>query len=289
MKFIIVDSETYAAQFLIDEKKSWCRENGVPFFKVDICDEKSIEELVIWYNIDTIVNFAAESHVDNSIASPGVFYQTNVIGTKTLLEISRKRNIRFHQVGTDEVYGETRPDFWTENLVKSPELAPIRPSSPYSASKAAADLAVLAWHRTYGLNVTVSRCTNNFGRWQHPEKLIGTVVSKALRNEKIPVYGDGKQKRHWVHVDEHNRAILRILEHGESGRIYNISPPRENWIENIVLIRSILRTLGKPESLIDHISDRLGHDVTYFLKGNGISESRRIWSDDMDDTVLWFR
>lgn len=137
--------------------------------------------------------------------------------------------------------------------------------------------------------MTVSRCTNNFGPWQHPEKLIGTVVSRALRNEKIPVYGNGRQKRHWIHVDEHNNAIMRILEEGEPGRVYNVSPPHENWIENVTLIRSILKTLGKPETLIEHITDRLGHDVTYFLKGNGISESHRVWSDDMDDTVLWFK
>lgn len=291
VRLVVVDKETYAAQFMLGEKKRWCQENGVPCVRCDICDQAGIEAVVKEHDVDTIVNFAAESHVDNSISGPEVFFRTNVLGTEQLLEVAARHGLRFHQVGTDEVYGETTPEFWAENeeFAGSPELAPLRPSSPYSSSKAAADLAVLAWCRTYGLRATVSRCTNNFGPWQHPEKLIGTVVSKAVAGEGIPVYGDGMQRRHWIHVDEHNRAIMRILERDAAGHVYNISPPAGNWVANVELVKSILSELGVPESRIQHVKDRPGHDVTYFLASEGISRSDRPWTADMPATVEWMK
>ena len=173
---------------MINEKHQWCQDNNVGCFKCNICDEFAVDALVKQYNIDTIVNFAAESHVDNSIKNPNIFFETNIIGTQHLLNIARKYNLRFHQISTDEVYGETSPDSW---LNYSSIQIPIKPSSPYSSSKASADLIALSYYRTYGTNVTVSRCSNNFGKYQHSEKLIGTVISKALKNEKIPIYGKG--------------------------------------------------------------------------------------------------
>jgi len=249
--YFIVDIETYAANFKLTEKHEWLKANNVAYFKCDICDEFSIEVLVKQYSIDTIVHFAAESHVDNSITGPDVFFQTNVIGTTKLLNVAKRNNLRIHVIGTDEVYGETTPNDWFVDTYGGAELIdakdkPLVPSSPYSSSKASADMIALSYHRTFGTKVTVSRCTNNFGPWQHPEKLIGTVINKALKDQHIPVYGKGNQKRHWIYVDEHNKKIMEILEKGLLGRIYNIAPSESNWITNITLIKFILKTLNKP-------------------------------------------
>lgn len=291
--YFILDKETYAAQFMIEEKHEWLSKNNIPFFKCDICDEFSIEALVKQYAIDTIVNFAAESHVDNSISGPDIFFKTNVIGVSTLLEIVRKNNLRFHQIGTDEVYGETTPDDWDYvngyDTIQYPEYKSLIPSSPYSSSKASADIIALSYYKTFGTKVTVSRCTNNFGKYQHCEKLIGTVISKALKNEKIPVYGKGNQKRHWIYVDEHNRSIMDILEKGKIGRIYNIAPPKENWITNMTLIKFILKILNKPYDLIEHITDRLGHDTSYFLYGSEFCQRNKKWKEDMKETIEWYK
>jgi dTDP-glucose 4,6-dehydratase len=292
--YFVIDVETYAAQFKINEKKKWFEDNNINYFKCNICDEFSINSLITQYKIDTIINFAAESHVDNSISGPNVFFQTNIIGTTILLNLAKQHNLRFHQIGTDEVYGETIPDFWeydgfNVDYINYPEFIPLVPSSPYSSSKASADMIALSYYKTFGTKVTVSRCTNNFGKYQHPEKLIGTVISKALKNEKIPVYGKGYQRRHWIYVDEHNRAVMNILEKGKIGKIYNIAPPKENWLTNMKLIRFILKTLNKSNDLIEHVTDRLGHDTSYFLHGTDFCQCDKNWKEDMKDTVEWYK
>ena len=293
--YFIIDKETYAASFKLDEKHQWLKDNNIPLFKCDICDEFSVEAIIKQHNIDTIVNFAAESHVDNSISGPDIFFQTNIIGTTKLLNLAKKQTLHFHQIGTDEVYGETQPCDWVEEdqekleCVEHPELKPLVPSSPYSSSKAAADMIAFSYHKTFGTKVTVSRCTNNFGPYQHQEKLIGTTISKALKDQKIPVYGQGFQRRHWIHVDEHNQMIMKILEQGEIGKIYNIAPHEKNWIENIELIKFILEKLGKPESLVEHITDRLGHDTSYFLYGTDFCQSTQDWKEDMIKTIEWYK
>ena len=166
----------------------------------------------------------------------------------------------------------------------------LLPSSPYSASKAAADLAALSYNRTFGLNVTVSRCSNNFGPWQHPEKLIGTVISNLIAGRLVPIYGDGTQRRHWIYVDEHNDAIMDILERGESGKIYNISPPGQNWITNIQLTRFIIERFGKnPDEVIKFVKDRPGHDVSYFMTGTDFCRKYVFWENDMIKTIDWYK
>ena len=289
--YFIVDIETYAAKFMLSEKKKWLEENNVKYFKYDICDEFSIDTLIKQLEIDTIVNFAAESHVDNSITGPDIFFKTNVIGTSKLLNIAKKYDLRFHQVGTDEVYGETSNNDWFDYYgdIIPPEKKPLVPSSPYSSSKASADMISLSYYKTFGTKVTVSRCTNNFGPWQHIEKLIGTVISKALKDEKIPVYGKGTQKRHWIHVDQHNIAIMNILKKGKIWKIYNIGPNENNWITNITLIKFILKNLDKSFSLIEHVKDRLGHDTTYFLYGTDFCKMSKLWKNDMKNTIIWYR
>lgn len=174
---------------MLPEKKTWLKDNSIKLLKCDICAEKTVEKFIVSNSIDTIVHFAAETHVDNSISGPDIFFKTNVLGTVSLLNIAKKHDLRIHIVSTDEVYGETTPDSWTS--IQHAEDYVLKPSSPYSSSKASADLAALSYHHTFGTKVTISRCSNNAGKWQHPEKLIGTVISKALKDEKIPVYGKG--------------------------------------------------------------------------------------------------
>jgi dTDP-glucose 4,6-dehydratase len=196
--------------------------------------------------------------------------------------------LRILQVSTDEVYGETTPNDWLQ--LNDGEFPQIRPSSPYSSSKASAELIALSYFRTYHTDVMVSRCSNNFGKFQHTEKLIPTVISKALKDEKIPVYGAGTQKRHWIHVDEHNRSIMNILERGTPGNIYNIAPLHDNYTTNIEIICFILDYLGKSRDLIEHVTDRLGHDVSYYMEANyDYCNSNRLWKDDMVETIEWYR
>lgn len=291
--YFIIDNETYAANFMLEEKRNWIAANCIPYFKCDICDEFSVDALVTQLGIDIIVNFAAESHVDNSITGPDVFFQTNVIGTTKLLNIAKKHDLRFHQIGTDEVYGETCPNDWYQETPHGEEYIgaeqkPLVPSSPYSSSKASADMIALSYHHTFGTKVTVSRCSNNAGKYQHPEKLIGTVISKALNDQKIPVYGKGNQKRHWIDVNDHNAAVMDILENGKLGKIYNIGPDEKNWITNIQLIKFILKYLGKPTTLIEHITDRLGHDTTYFLYPTKEMKSRN-YKQFMPEIIDWYK
>ena len=231
------------------------------FVHGDIADRPFIMDLFEKEQFDVVVNFAAESHVDRSITNPGIFVQTNVLGTQTLLDASRQFGVkRYHQVSTDEVYGDLpldRPDlFFTETT-------PIHTSSPYSASKASADLFVLAYYRTFGLPVTVSRCSNNYGPYHFPEKLIPLMISRALADESLPVYGKGENVRDWLHVSDHCSAIDLIIRKGTVGEIYNIGGHNERT--NLEGVKTILKALDKPESLIQYVTDRPGHDRRYAI------------------------
>ncbi len=259
------------------------------FVKVDICDYKSVYNLFEEEHFDIVVNFAAESHVDRSIEEPGVFLQTNVIGTATLMDVCRKIGIkRYHQVSTDEVYGDLpldRPDlFFTENT-------PICPSSPYSSSKAAADLLTLAYYRTYDLPVTISRCSNNYGPYHFPEKLIPLMIANALNDKPLPVYGTGENIRDWLYVEDHCKAIDLIIHKGCVGEIYNIGG--HNEMKNIDIVKIICNILGKPESLITYVADRKGHDMRYAIDPTKIynelgwiPETKFI--DGIKKTVQWY-
>lgn len=231
------------------------------FVKGDIADEPFIMDLFEKERFDMVVNFAAESHVDRSITDPGIFVTTNVMGTRVLLDASKKYGVkRYHQVSTDEVYGDLpldRPDlFFTEDT-------PLHTSSPYSSSKASADLFVLAYYRTYGLPVTISRCSNNYGPYHFPEKLIPLIISRALADEELPVYGKGENVRDWLHVSDHCEAIDLILHKGKPGEVYNVGGHNERT--NLEVVQTILKALDKPESLIKFVTDRPGHDMRYAI------------------------
>ncbi len=231
------------------------------FVKGDITDRELVNNLFKKERFDYVVNFAAESHVDRSIEDPGIFLKTNILGTQVLMDASRTYGVkRFHQVSTDEVYGDLpldRPDlFFTEET-------PLHTSSPYSASKAAADLLVHAYHRTYKLPVTISRCSNNYGPYQFPEKLIPLMISRALKNESLPVYGKGENVRDWLYVEDHCNAIDLIIHKGKDGEVYNIGGHNEKT--NLEVVKIILKELSKPESLITFVKDRAGHDLRYAI------------------------
>ena len=231
------------------------------FVKGDIADRKFIFDLFEKEKFDIVVNFAAESHVDRSIENPEIFVQTNVLGTTTLLDASKEFGVkRYHQVSTDEVYGDLpldRPDlFFTETT-------PLHTSSPYSSSKASADLFVLAYHRTFGLPVTISRCSNNYGPYHFPEKLIPLMISRALADEELPVYGNGANVRDWLHVHDHCEAIDLIIHNGKVGEVSNVGGHNER--SNLEVVKTILKALGKPESLIKYVKDRPGHDMRYAI------------------------
>jgi dTDP-glucose 4,6-dehydratase len=228
---------------------------------LDICDRDGVFRLFEEEKPDAVVNFAAESHVDRSIEDPGLFLHTNILGTAILMDACRSfGDIRFHQVSTDEVYGDLPLD--RPELLFT-ELTPVHASSPYSASKASADLLVQAYHRTYGLPVTISRCSNNYGPYQFPEKLIPLMIVHALADKPLPVYGEGKNVRDWLYVEDHCQAIDLILRKGTIGEIYNIGGHNER--ANIDIVRQICRELGKPESLITYVTDRKGHDLRYAI------------------------
>lgn len=259
------------------------------FVKADICDREAVFALFEEERPDIVVNFAAESHVDRSIEDPGVFLQTNILGTATLMDACRKYGIeRFHQVSTDEVYGDLpldRPDlFFTEET-------PIHTSSPYSSSKAAADLLVLAYHRTYGLPVSISRCSNNYGPYQFPEKLIPLMIVNCLHNKQLPVYGNGLNVRDWLYVEDHCRAIDLIVHKGRVGEVYNVGGHNE-W-RNIDIVKLICRELDKPESLITHVTDRKGHDRRYAIDPVKIYSElgwipETMFEDGIRKTLRWY-
>jgi len=256
------------------------------FVRGNIADRQCLEN-IFSQGIDAVVNFAAETHVDRSIADAGVFIRTNVAGTQVLLDAARKRNIqKFLQVSTDEVYGSLGDSgYFTEET-------PLAPGSPYSASKAAADLLALAYHRTYGIPVSITRCSNNYGPYQFPEKLIPLMVTNALEDRPLPLYGDGLHVRDWLHVLDHCRALDLVLHQGRPGEIYNIGGNNER--ANIEIIRLILAELGKPESLITHVPDRPGHDRRYAIDATKIKEELG-WQPEcpfergLKDTVAWYR
>jgi dTDP-glucose 4,6-dehydratase len=256
------------------------------FCKIDICDREAVYRLFEEEHPDMVVNFAAESHVDRSIENPEIFLDTNVKGTA---DACRKYGIaRYHQVSTDEVYGDlplNRPDlFFTEET-------PIRTSSPYSSSKASADLLVLAYHRTYGLPVTISRCSNNYGPYQFPEKLIPFMIINALSDKPLPVYGEGVNVRDWLYVKDHCRAIDLIIHKGRVGEVYNVGG--HNEMKNIDIVKLICKELGKPKSLITHVTDRKGHDLRYAIDPTKIHNElgwlpETKFEDGIKETIRWY-
>ena len=259
------------------------------FVKLDICDRKGVYELFEEEKPDIVVNFAAESHVDRSIDSPEVFLQTNITGTSVLMDACREYgNVRFHQISTDEVYGDLpldRPDMlFTEET-------PLNPSSPYSSSKASADMLAMAYYRTYGLPVTVSRCSNNYGPYQFPEKLIPLMIVNALNNKSLPVYGEGLNIRDWLYVEDHCRAVDLILQKGRVGEVYNIGGNTE--MKNIDIVKLICKALGRSEELIVHVEDRKGHDKRYAIDHSKLS-SELGWKPLTDfgkgikNTIEWY-
>jgi len=258
-----LDKLTYAGN--LENLDGYLDREGHVFVKGDICDDRLIAQLIKDYQIDWIVNFAAESHVDRSIVGPRIFIETNVTGTLTLLQAAREHNIeKFLQVSTDEVYGSLGAEgFFTENT-------PLSPNSPYSASKASADHLVSAFGHTYGLPYNITRCSNNYGPYQFPEKLIPLMINNALEDKPLPVYGDGLNVRDWLFVCDHCTAIWAVLAKGETGKIYNIGGCNEK--PNIEVVKIILQQLKKPESLISYVTDRLGHDRRYAIDASKIME-----------------
>jgi dTDP-glucose 4,6-dehydratase len=259
------------------------------FVKSDITDREAVDKLFEEEKFDFVVNFAAESHVDRSIEDPGIFLKTNILGTQVLLDCSRKYGVkRFHQVSTDEVYGDLPLDrldlFFTEET-------PIHTSSPYSASKASADLLVQAYNRTFKLPITISRCSNNYGPYHFPEKLIPLIISRALNDESLPVYGKGENVRDWLYVEDHCTAIDLILHKGKDGEVYNIGGHNEKT--NLEVVKTILKELGKPESLITYVKDRAGHDMRYAIDP---SKTRRelgwepttLFDEGIKKTIKWY-
>ncbi|NMA18262.1 MAG: dTDP-glucose 4,6-dehydratase [Clostridiaceae bacterium] len=287
VRVICVDVLTYAGN--LSTLAEALKKPTFTFYKDDICDREAIFEIFEKEKPDCVVNFAAESHVDRSIDNPGVFLTTNILGTQVLMDACRKYDVaRFHQVSTDEVYGDLpldRPDLlFTEET-------PIQTSSPYSASKAAADLLVQAYHRTYGLPVTISRCSNNYGPWQFPEKLIPLMIANALHDKPLPVYGEGLNVRDWLYVDDHCRAIDLIIRNGTPGEVYNVGG--HNEMRNIDIVRLICKALDKPEELITYVADRKGHDLRYAIDPTKIHEElgwlpETPFSEGIEKTISWY-
>lgn len=286
-RIVCLDKLTYAGN--LSTLEPVMGNENFRFVKADICDRAAVYQLFEEEHPDMVVNFAAESHVDRSIENPGIFLETNIMGTAVLIDACRKYGImRYHQVSTDEVYGDLpldRPDlFFTEDT-------PIYTSSPYSSSKASADLLVLAYHRTYELPVTISRCSNNYGPYHFPEKLIPLMIINALHDKPLPVYGDGLNVRDWLYVEDHCRAIDLILHKGTVGEVYNVGG--HNEMKNIDIVKLICRTLGKPESLIQFVTDRKGHDRRYAIDPMKIRcelgwlpETK--FADGIQKTIQWY-
>ena len=277
-KLVCIDSLTYAGDLSVLSPVM----DKIVFYRTDIRNKEEIDRIFQIESPDIIVNFAAESHVDNSIENPAIFLDTNIIGTAVLLDACRKYGItRFHQISTDEVYGDLPLN---EPELKFTEASPLKPSSPYSASKASTDLLVLAYHRTYGLDITISRCSNNFGPNQNREKLIPKTIYNAIHDIPIPIYGNGMNIRDWIYVEDHCRAVDDILRKGRNGEIYNIGCSNE--ISNIDIVKQILHMLGKPESLIVYTEDRKGHDLRYALDNSKlVNEIGFRFIDDFDSNL----
>lgn len=284
-RIIVLDKLTYAGNMETLDKVI----DKIRFIKADIADRKAVYDIFEAERPDIVINFAAESHVDRSIEDPEIFLKTNILGTQVLMDACRKYGIsRYHQVSTDEVYGDLPLDrkdlFFTEET-------PIHTSSPYSASKASADLLVQAYHRTYGLPVTISRCSNNYGPYHFPEKLIPLMIANALANKPLPVYGRGLNVRDWLYVEDHCKAIDLILHRGKVGEVYNIGGHNEK--ANIDIVKMILAILGKPESLITYVADRKGHDLRYAIDPTKIHTElgwlpETKFEDGIQKTVQWY-
>lgn len=286
-EFICIDALTYAGNYhnldpIIDKE-------NFRFIKLDITDREGVDKLFAAEKPDYVINFAAESHVDNSIKNPGIFVKTNVMGTQVLMDAALKHGVkRYHQVSTDEVYGDLpldRPDLlFTEET-------PLHTSSPYSASKGGADLLVLAYMRTFKLPATISRCSNNYGPYQFPEKLIPHTIAAAMKDQKVPVYGEGKNVRDWIHVYDHNTGVDLIVREGKEGEVYNLGGRAER--NNLTIVKTILATLGKPESLIEFVTDRPGHDLRYAMDPTK-AEKELGWTrkynfdEGMKATIDWY-
>ena len=285
-RIICLDKLTYAGN--IHTLEPVMKNDHFRFIKLDICDRAGVYQIFEEEKPDIVVNFAAESHVDRSIESPEIFLQTNIIGTSVLMDACRKYGARSHQVSTDEVYGDLpldRPDLlFTEET-------PLHTSSPYSSSKASADLLVLAYHRIYGLPVTISRCSNNYGPYQFPEKLIPLMIIHALHDKPLPVYGQGLNVRDWLYVEDHCKAIDMILQHGKIGEVYNVGG--HNEIRNIDIVKLICHELGKSESLIEFVEDRKGHDLRYAIDNSKIQttlgwQPEVRFEDGIRKTIQWY-
>lgn len=286
-EFVCLDALTYAGNY--ENIKSLEGKKNYKFVHGDIRDRILVDSLFEKEKFDYVINFAAESHVDNSIKNPTLFLDTNILGTASLLDASRKYGIkRFHQISTDEVYGDLpldRPDLlFTEET-------PLHTSSPYSTSKASADLLVMAYHRTYGLPVTISRCSNNYGAYQFPEKLIPKTIARALNDEPIPVYGTGSNVRDWINVYDHNIGVDMIVREGKDGEVYNLGGHSERT--NLDVVKTILDIMHKPESLITFVEDRKGHDLRYAIDSTK-TERELGWDRTynfergLEETVNWY-
>jgi len=286
-RIVCIDKLTYAGN--LETLKEAMEYPNFRFEKMDICDREAVFALFEEEKPDIVVNFAAESHVDRSIEDPGIFLQTNIMGTQVMMDASRKYGVkRYHQVSTDEVYGDLpldRPDlFFTEDT-------PLKTSSPYSSSKAGADLLVNAYHRTFGLPTTISRCSNNYGPYQFPEKLIPLMIANALADKPLPVYGEGLNVRDWLYVEDHCKAIDLIIRRGKVGEVYNIGG--HNEMKNIDIVKIICEALGKPESLITHVTDRKGHDMRYAIDPAKIHGElgwlpETMFKDGIQKTIQWY-
>ncbi|AXM89105.1 dTDP-glucose 4,6-dehydratase [Anoxybacillus ayderensis G10] len=280
---INLDALTYAGN--LENVKEVENEPNYQFVKGDITNRELVESLLA-EGVDAVVNFAAESHVDRSITDPGVFVRTNIQGTQVLLDAAKKYGVKkYIQISTDEVYGTLgETGYFTETT-------PLAPNSPYSASKAGADLLVRAYHETYGLPVNITRCSNNYGPYHFPEKLIPLMIINALNDRPLPVYGDGLNIRDWLHVEDHCAAIDLVLHHGENGEVYNIGGNNERT--NIEVVKAILRYLNKPESLITFVEDRLGHDRRYAIDATKIREElgwkpKYTFEEGLKKTIDWY-
>ncbi len=286
-RIVCLDKLTYAGN--LSTLASVLTNTNFRFEKIDICDRAEVERIFEEEKPDIAVNFAAESHVDRSIETPDIFLQTNIIGTSVLMDACRKYGItRYHQVSTDEVYGDLpldRPDlFFTEET-------PMHTSSPYSSSKASADLLVQAYHRTYGLPVTISRCSNNYGPYHFPEKLIPLMIVNALYDKPLPVYGEGLNVRDWLYVEDHCKAIDLIIHKGRLGEVYNIGG--HNEMRNIDIVKLICKELGKSERLITFVADRKGHDMRYAIDPSKIHDElgwlpETKFQDGIKKTIQWY-
>jgi len=297
-KIVNVDALTYAGN--LENLQAISDNYNYSFIKADIRVRKRIEEIFLTYNIDTVVNFAAESHVDRSIEEPEVFFATNVMGTQVLLDVAKKHwkvnpsnkyckeykpGVKFIQVSTDEVYGALgETGMFVETL-------PLMPNSPYSASKASADLLVRAYHETFGTPVNITRCSNNYGPYQFPEKLIPLMINNCLKEKELPVYGDGLQVRDWLHVSDHCTAIDAVLQKGKDGEVYNIGGNNEKT--NLEIVKLIINTLGKSEDLIKNVKDRPGHDRRYAIDNAKITtqlgwEPAYSFEQGIKETIAWY-